>query len=180
MVNYMGLFEELFDAIDKGGEELLDNFLASNPELQHQVNLDEIRDAIEQDNAAIRDLKSQKDQYYERVLSLADEIIEWQGRQRLAQSKGRQDLADGAAGEIAKLYVKGRQVWQFHSRCEKKIEELSAAVAEKRAKLKALNEKKSDSGCSDSSFGSSGSNDLNDAFNKFEEELKSKERGVGL
>lgn len=164
----MDFFGELFEALDKGGEELFDAILESNPELGARVAIDELKDLIEQDVEALRLLKVQLSQHEQRIISLAQSIKELTGKSKMAEEKGRQDLVDGATKRIEQLMVEGNSAWNLRLSCEKRIENLTKALQEKRDKLNALQGNGAQSV-------TSGYTDLDDEFTRFEEAIKDME-----
>jgi hypothetical protein len=140
VVNYMGLFEDLLGAFDEGGEQLLEAILADNPELQARVAVDEMKALIAEDEQAISDLQFEVIRCEQQIVLLADQIQDWTGKKGTAESSGSEDVVAGATRLIEGWTVLGRMAWNSRLSYEKEIEQLTAAVAEKRDTLKALEE----------------------------------------
>jgi uncharacterized protein YqeY len=168
----MGFFDELLGAIDEGGEQLLNAFLADNPELGSRFAIDELKALIESDNEAIQRLEARKDQYEQKILSLVGLIKSWVEKSQKAGDHGRDDLVAGAQEKIEQYMVEGRSAWNLRAECVKQIAELTSALNEKQGKLKAL-EANGYQEPADSS-------ELDDRFAELENLIAERERQQGL
>ncbi len=116
----------------------LSDFLRENP---YQANL--LNKSISND--FIRSLKKQKEyirnnakEYRKQLLSLAEDIREWQQRSIRARKAGEVDLANRADKYVNKLKEEGRTLWidltQLGDRF-KKIEKLTVELSKKDSEL---------------------------------------------
>jgi len=129
----------IFDNWSRFFEQRLEEFLKNNPLLELQVILDELTDQ-EQDTAnLIIDLEKEEKRRQDEILSIAKEIEKWHERVRLAESLGKQDLAQAAKERESALLNEGNQTWvKMTSAKERqaKTRELLAQIKTRKQEIK--------------------------------------------
>jgi uncharacterized protein (TIGR04376 family) len=101
----------LFDDLSRFLENRLEEFLRSNPHLELEALLDQLREQEEDTLKLIADLQLQEKRSQEEILSTAQEIQRWHIRVQKAKNAGREDLAVKAQEREAALLRQGNQQW---------------------------------------------------------------------
>lgn len=103
----MGLFDDLSQFL----ENRLEEFLRSNPHLELEALLEQLREQEEDTLKLIADLQLQEKRSQEEILSTAQEIQKWHLRVDKAKASNRQDLVAAAQQREAALLREGNQLW---------------------------------------------------------------------
>ncbi|GAB1542082.1 TIGR04376 family protein [Scytonema sp. NUACC21] len=103
----MGLFDDLSQFL----ENRLEEFLRSNPHLELEALIEQLRQQEEDTLKLIADLQLQEKRSQEEVLSTAQEIQKWHFRVDKAKASNRQDLVAAAQQREAALLREGNQLW---------------------------------------------------------------------
>lgn len=101
----------LFDDLSRFLENRLEEFLRSNPHLELEALLEQLREQEEDTLKLIADLQLQEKRSQEEILSTAQEIQRWHIRVQKAKNAGREDLAVKAQEREAALLRQGNQQW---------------------------------------------------------------------
>ncbi|MFQ4141902.1 TIGR04376 family protein [Chlorogloeopsis sp. ULAP02] len=101
----------LFDDLSRFLENRLEEFLRSNPHLELEALLEQLREQEEDTLKLIADLQLQEKRSQEEILSTAQEIQKWHIRVQKAKANNRQDLAAAAGEREATLLRQGNQLW---------------------------------------------------------------------
>lgn len=101
----------VFDDLSRFLENRLEEFLRSNPHLELEALLEQLREQEEDTLKLIADLQLQEKRSQDEILSTAQEIQKWHIRVEKAKTAGRQDLAAAAQQRETALLREGNQLW---------------------------------------------------------------------
>ncbi|MEM8779589.1 MAG: TIGR04376 family protein, partial [Cyanobacteria bacterium P01_G01_bin.49] len=101
----------LFENFSQFLETRLEEFLKSNPHLELQALLEQIREQEREALSLIVEKEGQKKRLEAEILSVAEEIQRWHQRVAKAKTAGRLDLAQAAQEREAALLRQGNQLW---------------------------------------------------------------------
>jgi uncharacterized protein (TIGR04376 family) len=188
----------LFDDLSRFLENRLEEFLRNNPHLELEALLEQLREQEEDTLKLIADLQLQEKRSQEEILSTAQEIQRWHIRVQKAKAAGREDLATPAQAREAALLREGNQRWGHMQGLKERIEQ-SKALLQKiqirrqevqtkareaqaaRAKVQTQQRLETNGWSNPSSSYSSGFDDLDDKFRRWEteDELERMKRNLG-
>lgn len=187
----------LFDDLNRFLESRLEEFLRSNPHLELEALLEQLREQEEDTLRLIADLQMQEKRSQDEILSTAQEIQRWHIRVEKAKTAGRLDLAQPAQEREAALLREGNQRWgqmqglkeritqakELLRRIQVRRQEVQTKAAETqatRAKYQA-SQRFETSGWNQSRNSSGGPDALEDTFQRWEtqEELDQLKRNMG-
>ncbi|MFK0735529.1 MAG: TIGR04376 family protein [Gloeotrichia echinulata GP01] len=188
----------LFDDLSRFLENRLEEFLRNNPHLELEALLEQLREQEEDTLKLIADLQLQEKRSQEEILSTAQEIQRWHIRVQKAKAAGREDLAIPAQAREAALLREGNQRWGHMQGLKERIEQ-SKALLQKiqlrrqevqtkareaqaaRAKVQTQQRLETNGWSNPSSSYSSGFDDLDDKFRRWEteDELERMKRNLG-
>ena len=188
----------LFDDLSRFLENRLEEFLRNNPHLELEALLEQLREQEEDTLKLIADLQLQEKRSQEEILSTAQEIQRWHIRVQKAKAAGREDLATPAQAREAALLREGNQRWGHMQGLKERIEQ-SKALLQKiqirrqevqtkareaqaaRAKVQTQQRLETNGWSNPSSSYSSGFDDLDDKFRRWEteDELEKLKRKMG-
>jgi uncharacterized protein (TIGR04376 family) len=103
----MGIFEDF----SKFLESRLEEFLQSNPQLQLEVLLDELREQEKDTIKLILKLQAEQKKLETEIIALGKEIQKWHPRIEKARASGRLDLAQEAENREINLLRQGKLLW---------------------------------------------------------------------
>lgn len=188
----------LFDDLSRFLENRLEEFLRSNPHLELEALLEQLREQEEDTLKLIADLQLQEKRSQEEILSTAQEIQRWHIRIEKAKAANRLDLAAAAQEREAALLREGNQRWghmqglkerisqskELLRKIQQRRQEVQAKAAEAQtARAKAQTQQRIEtSGWSNqTSSYSGGFDDLEDKFRRWEtqDELEQMKRNMG-
>jgi uncharacterized protein (TIGR04376 family) len=101
----------VFDDISRFLETRLEEFLRSNPHLELQALLEQLREQEQETLKLVKELEIQEKRLEKEILALAEDIKLWHLRIAKAQAAGRLDLAQAAQEREAALLRQGNQLW---------------------------------------------------------------------
>lgn len=101
----------LFDDLSRFLENRLEEFLRSNPHLELEALLDQLREQEQDTLKLIAELQLQEKRSQDEILATATEIQKWHVRIQKAKAANRLDLAAAAQEHEASLLRKGNQQW---------------------------------------------------------------------
>ncbi|MEL4897707.1 TIGR04376 family protein [Crocosphaera sp. Alani8] len=101
----------IFDDFSRFLETRLEEFLKSNPHLELQALLEQLKEQEEEALKLILEKETQKKHLESEILSLAEEIQSWHKRVAKAKAANRFDLAQRAQEREASLLRQGNQLW---------------------------------------------------------------------
>lgn len=126
----------LFDDFSQFFEARLDEFLKSNPHLELEAILDQLREQERDTLKLIRTLETEKTQLESQILNLAQEIKNWHGRIEKAKAASRHDLAQAAQEREAALLRQGNQVWGQMEGTKQRISQAQILLSQIQPKIK--------------------------------------------
>lgn len=182
----------LFDDLSRFLENRLEEFLRSNPHLELEALLEQLREQEEDTLKLIADLQLQEKRSQDEILSTAQEIQRWHIRVQKAKNAGREDLAAKAQEREAALLRQGNQQWgqmqgvkervtqaqDLLKKVQQRRQEVQAKAAEAQsARAQAQAQQRVESaGWSNQSRGySSGNDPLEETFRRWETEAELEE-----
>ncbi|MBW4611957.1 MAG: TIGR04376 family protein [Desmonostoc vinosum HA7617-LM4] len=130
----------LFDDLSRFLENRLEEFLRSNPHLELDALLEQLREQEEDTLKLIADLQLQQKRSQEDILSTAQEIQRWHIRVQKAKDAGRQDLVTAAQEREAALLREGNQRWGHMQGLKERIgqsQELLQKIQQRRQEVQA-------------------------------------------
>jgi uncharacterized protein (TIGR04376 family) len=188
----------LFDDLSRFLENRLEEFLRSNPHLELEALLEQLREQEEDTLKLVADLRLQEKRSQEEILSTAQEIQRWHIRVQKAKASGREDLATAAAEREAALLREGNQRWghmqglkeritqsqELLRKIQQRRQEVQAKAAEAQtvpAQAQAQQRLETNSWSNQTSSYSSGFDDLEEKFRSWEtqDELEQMKRNLG-
>ena len=101
----------IFDDFSRFLETRLEEFLRSNPHLELQALLEQLREQEKETLKLIIELEAQKKRLENQILEVAQEIQTWHQRIAKAKAAGRFDLVEPAQEREAALLRQGNQLW---------------------------------------------------------------------
>jgi uncharacterized protein (TIGR04376 family) len=123
----------LFDDFSQFFETRLDEFLKSNPHLELEAILDQLR---EQERDTLKLIRTLETQLESQILNLAQEIKNWHGRIEKAKAASRHDLAQAAQEREAALLRQGNQVWGQMEGTKQRISQAQILLSQIQPKIK--------------------------------------------
>ncbi|MBN3959047.1 TIGR04376 family protein [Nostoc sp. NMS8] len=130
----------LFDDLSRFLENRLEEFLRSNPHLELEALLEQLREQEEDTLKLIADLQVQEKRSQEEILSTAQEIQRWHIRIQKAKNASREDLAAAAGEREAALLREGNQRWGQMQGLKERIQqsqELLQKIQQRRQEVQA-------------------------------------------
>ncbi|TBR59298.1 TIGR04376 family protein [Mastigocladus laminosus UU774] len=182
----------LFDDLSRFLENRLEEFLRSNPHLELEALLEQLREQEEDTLKLIADLQLQEKRSQDEILSTAQEIQRWHIRVQKAKNGGREDLAAKAQEREAALLRQGNQQWgqmqgvkeritqaqDLLKKVQQRRQEVQAKAVEAqsaRAKAQAQQRVESAGWSNQSRSYSSGNDPLEETFRRWETEAELEE-----
>jgi len=182
----------LFDDLSRFLENRLEEFLRSNPHLELEALLEQLREQEEDTLKLIADLQLQEKRSQEEILSTAQEIQRWHIRVQKAKNAGREDLAVKAQEREAALLRQGNQQWGHMQGLKERISQAqdllkkiqqrrqevqtkAAAAQTARAKAQAQQRIETAGWSNQSRSYSSGNDPLEETFRRWETEAELEE-----
>ena len=130
----------LFDDFNRFLESRLEEFLRSNPHLELEALLEQLREQEEDTLKLIADLQLQEKRSQDEILATAQEIQRWHIRVEKAKTAGRQDLVAPAQEREAALLREGNQRWGQMQGIKERItqaKELMKRIQQRRQEVQA-------------------------------------------
>lgn len=158
----MGLFEDFSNFL----ESRLEEFLASNPQLELQALAQELKDQLQDTTKSINRLQLEEQKVETEILQTAKDVQTWHRRIDKAKSAGRLDLAEEAQTRVNNLLSQGNLLWQQMQQIKQnlsKSKELLISIEDKQKEvaLKIAQLKASQTSTTNSSSYNSTSNQTN-------------------
>ncbi|MBW4683563.1 MAG: TIGR04376 family protein [Komarekiella atlantica HA4396-MV6] len=187
----------LFDDLSRFLENRLEEFLRSNPHLELEALLEQLREQEEDTLKLVADLKLQEKRSQEDILATAQEIQRWHIRVQKAKDANRQDLATPAQEREAALLREGNQRWGQMQGLKERItqsQELLRKIQQRRQEVQAkaaeaqtvraqaqTQQRLETNGWSNQTSSYSSFDDLEDKFRRWEtqDELEQMKRNMG-
>ncbi|QLE58221.1 TIGR04376 family protein [Nostoc sp. TCL26-01] len=187
----------LFDDLSRFLENRLEEFLRNNPHLELEALLEQLRQQEEDTLKLIAELQLQEKRSQEEILATAQEIQRWHIRVQKAKDAGRQDLVTPAQEREAALLREGNQLWgqmqglkerieqskQLLSKIQVRRQEVQTKAAQAQTtRAKAQTQQRIETnGWWNSTSSSSGFDDLEEKFRRWEteDELEKMKRNLG-
>lgn len=138
----MGIFSRMTDIINSNLNSLLDS--AEDPEKMIRLIVQEMEDTLVEVRSSSARVMADRKTVSRRVQRLYDDMAEWEGKAKLAISKGREDLAKAAllekqsigeevAAVEAELLALDEHIEQLHNEVAQLQQKLSDAKAKRKA-----------------------------------------------
>jgi uncharacterized protein (TIGR04376 family) len=186
----------LFDDFSRFLENRLEEFLRNNPHLELEALLEQLRRQEEDTLKLIADLQLQEKRSQDEILSTAQEIQKWHIRVEKAKTANRQDLVAAAQQREAALLREGNQLWgqmqgvkeriaqakELLKKIQQRRQEVQAKATEAQTvRAQAQQRLETPGWNSTSSYYSSGYDDLEEKFRRWEteDELEQMKRNMG-
>lgn len=126
----------LFDDFSRFFETRLDEFLKSNPHLEIEALLEQLREQERDTFKLIQTLETEKTQLESQILDLAQEIQHWHDRVAKAKAAHRDDLAQAAQKREAALLRQGNQVWGQMEGTKQRLSQATILLSQIQPKIK--------------------------------------------
>jgi phage shock protein A len=138
----MGIFSRMTDIINSNLNSLLDS--AEDPEKMIRLIVQEMEDTLVEVRSSSARVMADRKTVSRRVQRLHDDMAEWEGKAKLAISKGREDLAKAAllekqsigeevAAVEAELLALDEHIEQLHNEVAQLQQKLTDAKAKRKA-----------------------------------------------
>lgn len=138
----MGIFSRMTDIINSNLNSLLDS--AEDPEKMIRLIVQEMEDTLVEVRSSSTRVMADRKTVSRRVQRLHDDMADWEGKAKLAISKGREDLAKAAllekqsigeevAAVEAELLALDEHIEQLHNEVSQLQQKLSDAKAKRKA-----------------------------------------------
>jgi uncharacterized protein (TIGR04376 family) len=126
----------LFDDFSRFFETRLDEFLKSNPHLELEAILEQLREQERDTRKLITTLAQEKSQLETQILELGQEIKNWHTRIEKAKAAQRDDLAQAAQEREGALLRQGNQVWGQMEGTKERIAQAHSLLGQIQPKIK--------------------------------------------
>ncbi len=162
----MGLFEDFSNFL----ESRLEEFLASNPQLELQSLTQELKEQHQDTTKTINRLQLEEQRVEGEILQTAKDVQTWHRRIDKAKTAGRLDLAEEAEARVNNLLSQGNLLWQQMQQIKQnlsKSKELLISIEDKQKEvaLKIAQLQASQTSTNSSSYSQTGSQTYSQSSN---------------